>query len=154
MTLICSKNVISDIRETWERIRQKLIFWPHGWEVCRGSWDIYGLFMVLVQDLCHTSALPWSQNFFLKFLFCERESEPQSGKEREKNEVWISLLCKHSDNYMWQLFIARIIISYLCLEYKTWLYGTLNEWQGSIQLMYLHTDVCETNTRYPEKYVI
>ena len=43
--------------------------------------------MVLVQDLCHTSALPWSQNFFLKFLFCERESELQSGKEREKNEV-------------------------------------------------------------------
>ena len=43
--------------------------------------------MVLVQDLCHTSALPRSQNFFLKSFFCERESEPQSGKEGEKNEV-------------------------------------------------------------------
>ena len=40
--------------------------------------------MVLVQDLCHTSALPRSQNFFLKFFFAkERASRKVARRERK-----------------------------------------------------------------------
>ena len=41
--------------------------------------------MVLVQDLCHTLALPWFQNFFLEnFFLRKRERAAKWQGEREK----------------------------------------------------------------------
>ena len=60
--------------------------------------------MVLVQDLCHTSALPWTQNFFLK-LFFAKEIASRKVARREKKKRY-KLVCYAStqiiicDNYL------------------------------------------------------
>ena len=47
---------ITDDWETWERINQKLISWRHSLEARGGSWDSFGLFLVLARDLWHSTS--------------------------------------------------------------------------------------------------
>ena len=59
---------ISDDWETWEQINQKLISWRHSLEARGGSWDSFGLFLVLARDLCHCTSAQLSCSLFV--LFC------------------------------------------------------------------------------------
>ena len=59
---------ISDDWETWERINQKLISWRHSLEARAGSWDSFGLFLVLAWDLWHFTSAQLTCSLFV--LFC------------------------------------------------------------------------------------
>ena len=59
---------ITDDWETWERINQKLISWRHSLEARGGSWDSFGLFLVLARDLWHSTSAQLSCSLFV--LFC------------------------------------------------------------------------------------
>ena len=59
---------ISDDWETWERINQNLISWRHSLEARGGSWDSFGLFLVLARDLWHCASAQLTCSLFVLFF--------------------------------------------------------------------------------------